>query len=101
MAAPATCTVSGVVYLGATGQPGQLVRWRVVSTAPTVAAGDGHVSGDPTIVYTAAESSWSTSLPQGLVVWIEIPAEGVDHLFTVPAISTATLSDVSLSRVMR
>lgn len=101
MAAPSTCTLSGVVYLGATGQPGQLVRWRVVSATPPVAAGDGHASGDPSVTYTGADGSWSADLPQGLIVWIEIPAEGVDHLFTVPAVSTATLSDLSLSRVLR
>lgn len=101
MAAPSACTISGVVYLGATGQPGQLVRWRVVSDEPPVTAGDGKASGDPTVAYTDASGVWSVTLPQGLTVWLEIPAAGVDHYLTVPAASTATLSDVSLSRVLR
>lgn len=101
MAAPLTCILSGTVYLGATGQPGQLVRWRVISDAPPVTAGDGKASGDPTVVYTDSSGVWSVTLPQGLTVWLEIPAAGVDHYLTVPAASTATLTDVSLSRVVR
>jgi hypothetical protein len=101
MAAPATCTVSGTVYLGATGQQGQLVRWRVISTEPPVTAGDGIASGDPTVIYTDSSGVWSITLPQGLTIWLEIPAAGVDHYLTVPAASTATLTDVSLSKVVR
>lgn len=97
MAAPATCTLSGTLYLAATGQSGQLVRWRVVSTEPPVTAGDGKASGDPTAVYTDSSGVWSVTLPQGLTVWLEIPAAGVDHLLTVPSTSTATLADVTLS----
>ncbi len=101
MAAPSTCTLSGTVYLGATGQQGQLVRWRVISDESPVTAGDGKASGDPTVVYTDASGVWSITLPQGLTVWLEIPAAGVDHYLTVPAASTATLTDVSLSRMAR
>lgn len=101
MTVPATCTLSGTLYLGATGQPGQLVRWRVISSTPPVAAGDGNASGDPTVVYTDASGVWSVTLPQGLTVWLEIPAAGVDHYLTVPAASTATLLDVSLTEAVR
>lgn len=97
MTAPSTCTLSGTVYLGVTGQGGALVRWRVVSTDPPVTAGDGNASGDPTSVYTDASGVWSLTLPQGLTVWLEIPAAGVDHLLTVPATATATLADVALA----
>lgn len=96
MSAPATCTLSGTVYLGASGQAGALVRWRVVSDAPPVVAGGGHASGDPTFVYTDSSGNWSITVPQALTIWLEIPAEGVDHLLTVPAAVTATLADVSL-----
>ena len=101
MSAPATCTLSGTVYLAGSGQAGQLVRWRVVSAAPPVTAGDGHASGDPTVAYTDASGDWSITVPQGLTIWLEIPAAGVDHTFTVPALSTATLADVSLAEVVR
>lgn len=101
MSAPSTCTLSGTVYLSATGQSGQLVRWRVISDVPPVTAGDGYASGDPTVTYTDSSGAWSVTLPQGLTVWLEIPAAGVDHYLTVPAASTATLTDVSLSRVVR
>lgn len=101
MAAPATCTLSGTVYLGAAGHGGALVRWRVVSDAPPVVAGGGWASGDPTVTYTGSDGIWSVTLPQGLTVWLEIPAAGVDHLLTVPAVSTATLDDVALSEVVR
>jgi len=101
MSAPATCTLSGTVYLSATGQSGQLVRWRVVSNEPPVTAGDGKASGDPTVVYTDSSGAWSITLPQGLTVWLEIPAAGVDHYLTVPAASTATLADVSMTEVIR
>jgi len=101
MAAPATCTISGTVYLAGSGQAGQLVRWRVVSATPPVAAGDGHASGDPTVAYTDASGDWSITVPQGLTLWLEIPAAGVDHYLTVPAAATATLSDVSLTEVVR
>lgn len=101
MTAPATCVLSGTVYLSGTGQPGQLVRWRVVSSEPPVAAGDGKASGDPTVAYTDASGVWSITLPQGLTVWLEIPAAGVDHYLTVPAAPTATLADASLSRMVR
>lgn len=101
MSAPATCTLSGTVYLGGVGQAGALVRWRVISTTPPVTAGDGYASGDPTVTYTDASGGWSATLPQGLDVWLEIPAAGVDHLLTVPAASTATLTDVTLAGVVR
>ena len=101
MSAPATCTLSGKVYLAASGQGGALVRWRVVSSEPPVASGDGYACGDPTATYTGSDGSWSITLPQGLAVWLEIPAAGVDHTFTVPSTATATLSDVSLTEVVR
>ena len=101
MSAPATCTLSGTVYLGVTGQGGALVRWRVVSETPPVVAGDGWASGDPTVTYTGSDGAWSLTLPQGLTVWLEIPAAGVDHLLVVPATATATMADVSLSEVLR
>lgn len=99
MAAPATCTLSGTLY-GPTGSAvaGALVRARVVSSEPPVAAGGGHASGDPSVVFTGTDGAWSIALPQGLTVWLEIPAAGVDHAFTVPSAATATLSDVSLNR---
>jgi hypothetical protein len=83
-----TCTLTGTVYLSATGQGGQLVRWRVISDEPPVTAGDGWASGVPTVTYTDASGVWSLTLPQGLTVWLEIPAAGVDHYLTVPAAST-------------
>lgn len=101
MAAPATCTLSGTLYLSGAGQAGQLVRWRVISSAPPVAAGDGNASGDPTATYTDASGVWSITLPQGLTVWLEIPVAGVDHYFTVPTASTATLTDLSMTEVVR
>lgn len=97
MAAPALCTVSGKAYLGGTGQGGVLVRWRVVSSTPPVAAGDGHASGDPKVTYTDSSGAWSISVPQGLSIWLEIPALGVDHTFTAPAASTAAFGDLSLT----
>lgn len=97
----ATCTLSGTVYRGASGQSGQLVRWRVISDESPVVSGGGYASGDPTVTYTDASGVWSVSLPQSLTVWLEIPAAGVDHYFTVPAASTATLADVTLAEVIR
>jgi hypothetical protein len=96
MAAPATCTLSGTLY-GPTGAvvAGALVRARVVGTPP-VEAGGGHASGDPVVAYTGTDGAWSIALPQGLTVWIEIPAAGIDHSFTVPSSSTATLDGLSL-----
>jgi hypothetical protein len=99
--APATCTLSGTLYLSATGQQGQLVRWRVISATPPVTAGDGNASGDPTVAYTDSSGGWSVTLPQGLTVWLEIPVAGIDHYFTVPTASTATLADLSLAEVVR
>jgi len=95
--APATCTVSGTLY-GPTGaaQAGALVRARLAGTPPVVAGG-GHASGDPTVTYTAADGTWSIALPQGLTVWLEFAAMGLDHIGTVPAASTATLTDLTLA----
>lgn len=102
MTAPATCTVSGTLY-GPTGaaQAGALVRARVISAAPPVVAGGGHATGDPTVIYSGTDGAWSVALPQGLTVWLEIPAAGIDHTCTVPATSTATLSDIALAEVIR
>jgi hypothetical protein len=98
MAAPSVCTISGTTYLGATGQGGTLVRWRVVSATPPVVAGDGHASGDPTVVYAASDGTWSIAPPQGATVWVEIPREGVDHTFTVPSETTATFASLSFTK---
>ena len=95
---PATCAISGHVYnADGTGAVGVLVRARIAVTAPTT-AGDGLASGVAGSVYTDAAGAWTVTLMQGLTAWIEIPAAGVDHLFTVPAAATAGLADVTLYR---
>lgn len=96
MSAPAICTLSGVLY-GADGAPyaGGLVRARVYAVTP-VDGGDGYLTVDPDSTVTDALGAWSLVLPQSTPIWIEIPSAGVDHLFVVPAVSTATLSDVAL-----
>jgi hypothetical protein len=76
---------------------GALVRARIVSSTPPVVAGDGTASGEPVVTYTDTSGAWTLALPQGLSVWIEIPAAGVDHTFTVPSSSTATFGALTLT----
>jgi hypothetical protein len=97
MTAPATCTVSGTIY-GPDGvaYAGALVRARVYEEPP-VEGGDGVLAIDADSTYTDGSGDWSLDLPQGTVVWLEIPVAGVDHLFVVPAVSAARLSDVTLA----
>lgn len=102
MTAPATCTVSGALYAASGGAAsGVLVRARVVSSTPPVAAGDGTAIGTPVVTYADTAGAWSLTLPQGLSVWIEIPEAGVDHTFTVPSASTSTFEALTLTEVVR
>lgn len=101
MSAPATCVVSSTLYgPDGAGYAGALVRARVDITTP-VSTGSGLATREAGRAYTAADGTWAMTLIQGLTVWIEIPAAGVDHLLTVPAASTATLTDVTLTGVVR
>ncbi len=97
MSGPATCTVSGTIY-GPDGAAyaGALVRVRVYEQPP-VEGGDGVIAVDADSTATDEFGTWALVLPQETIVWLEIPAAGVDHLFVVPATATARLSDVSLA----
>lgn len=99
MTAPATCVVSSTLYgPDGAGYAGALVRARVALSGP-VAVGSGLATGYAGTTYTAAGGTWSLTLMQGLTVWIEIPAAGVDHYLVVPAAATATLDNLGAQRV--
>lgn len=108
MPAPATCTISGTLYTAAgAALEGRLVRMRVLPydslgqylTEYPPADWIPTTSTDPQSVETAANGTWSITVPQGAVIRVEIPAAYIDHAGTVPEESTATLDDMTLYRV--
>jgi hypothetical protein len=95
MTAPATCILTGTVESPpSTPVSGALVRVRTIATQ-LLSNGAGAAVNDLTTT-TAADGTWSLTLAQGLKAQIDIPIVGVASDITVPALTTADLSTLTL-----